>query len=166
MGKKLDQIKFPCAAAQVDMLIYWYNSMLVVLKSIGFPDYFKTFLFLDQSAKTDELFEIIKEKTGIPIDELRLIYGAKQLEKGRYVTDYNVQDNSTLFLVVRLKGGMDENHKQLDDDVELTYEPDMITWDDDPDNLRAKMPCGHAIGKELRILQQECYLYTNTWLHH
>ena len=42
---------------------------------------------------------------------------------------------------------MDENQKQLDGDVELTYEPDMITWDDDPDNLRAKMPCGHAIGK-------------------
>ena len=42
---------------------------------------------------------------------------------------------------------MDENQKQLDPDVELTYEPDMITWDDDPDNLRAKMPCGHAIGK-------------------
>ena len=42
---------------------------------------------------------------------------------------------------------MDQNEKQLDGDVELTYEPDMITWDDDPDNLRAKMPCGHAIGK-------------------
>ena len=26
--------------------------------------------------------------------------------------------------------------------------PDMITWDDDPENKRAKMPCGHAISKE------------------
>lgn len=42
---------------------------------------------------------------------------------------------------------MDENIKQLDDDVELSQEPDMITWDDDPDNQRAKMPCGHAIGE-------------------
>ena len=76
------------------------------------------------------------------------MYGSKQLEAGKYLTEYHVENNSTLYLVLRLKGGMmDENQKQLDEDVELTYEPDMITWDDDPENLRAKMPCGHAIGK-------------------
>ena len=95
------------------------------------------------------MFRKIKEKSGIPVDELRLLYGPKQLEKGKYLSDYHVENNSTLYIVLRLKGGMsmDENQKQLDGDVELTFEPDMITWDDDPDNLRAKMPCGHAIGK-------------------
>ena len=82
------------------------------------------------------------------MEELRLLYSSKQLEKGKYLADYHIENNSTLYLVLRLKGGMmDENQKQLDRDIELSMEPDMITWDDDPDNLRAKMPCGHAIGK-------------------
>ena len=113
----------------------------------------KTFVFIDQDAKTDDLFRKIKEKSGIPVDELRLLYGPKQLEAGKYLSEYHVENNSTLYLVLRLKGGMmDGNEKQLDRDVELTYEPDMITWDDDPDNLRAKMPCGHAIGKACQYL--------------
>ncbi|CAG8651336.1 8923_t:CDS:2, partial [Diversispora eburnea] len=47
-----------------------------------------------------------------------------------------------------LPGGADEKRHDPNDGVELTNEPDMITWEDDPDNLRAKMPCGHAIGPE------------------
>ena len=38
--------------------------------------------------------------------------------------------------------------KELDELVDLTAEPDMITWDDDPEGKRAKMPCGHAISPE------------------
>ena len=53
---------------------------------------------------------------------------------------------------MRLKGGSETEtevtEKQLDNAVELTSEPDMITWDDDPLGQRAKMPCGHAIGPE------------------
>ncbi len=45
-------------------------------------------------------------------------------------------------MVLRLPGGQD---KVLDDLVPITYEPDMTTWDDDPDDKRAKMPFGHAI---------------------
>ncbi len=45
-------------------------------------------------------------------------------------------------MVLRLPGGQ---HKVLDDLMPITDEPDMTTWDDDPDDKRAKMPCGHAI---------------------
>ncbi len=38
--------------------------------------------------------------------------------------------------------------KELDALAQLTDEPDMITWDDDPQGKRAKMPCGHAISPE------------------
>ena len=44
--------------------------------------------------------------------------------------------------------GEDPPPKALDDLVDLTDEPDMITWDDDPEGKRAKMPCGHAINPE------------------
>lgn len=63
------------------------------------------------------------------------------------VSDYPaIANNSTLFMVLRLHGGGDV--KVLDNAVPLTDEPDMITWDDDPDGQRAKMPCGHAIGPD------------------
>lgn len=52
-----------------------------------------------------QLKEMIGQKEGYPIEQQRLLYAGKQLEDDRSVYDYGLQAESTLFLVMRNRGG-------------------------------------------------------------
>uniref|UniRef100_A0A671UZH3 Ubiquitin-like domain-containing protein n=1 Tax=Sparus aurata TaxID=8175 RepID=A0A671UZH3_SPAAU len=67
-----------------------------------------TFFFTEEEFKSTTVLQLktkIREREGIPEDQLRLVFAGQQLEDGRRLSDYNIEKDPTIHRIIKLRGG-------------------------------------------------------------
>ena len=74
-------------------------------------------LDVEALALTDTLKAKVQTKCGVPLDQQRRVFGGRQLEDGRALAEYNIQNGSVIDLALRLRGGAPGDDRNVNQKV-------------------------------------------------
>jgi len=72
-----------------------------------------------------------------------------QRDGSKLVREYHFQNMDSLNYSQKMHGG--SRLQPLDDHVTLTKEPCCVTYDENPNEWRAKLACGHSVGQSFEL---------------